>query len=220
MPKWVPQVIRYEARVTAGPLENYTAVVVAHRERKDTAYSVEVCLEKPGVGYGPLNVRPGDVQREFSSPELALDAGFKALYRRLDQHGKHTLDEIVNDTLHWVYLNDAGMPDYEYMAKHESPDNERFAYTPPTTYFDTDLGREHDQGKAYSTDTETSDAAAGDDHAEDARQHFLGTRGLLPGLTPDIPGDTEFEPLRGPGERGDHAAKQEPASPVPVPRGS
>ena len=239
MADWVLGNARYEANIAGGNLQNHKVSVSVYRERKNK-YTVTVDISPPGgsrsLGLGG-SLRDAALFREFTKPETALDAGFRSLWRHLNNNGKNTLQELVQSSAYWEYLDETGKTDWEFMDKlgdkeRAEKTNQPFKYTPPTSEAIRDNSKAKQTGRAFDMTAELSgldesgrDVKVGGEAATDGvatakkgLNRFLQSRGMGPSI--DDGSDTEApeEDISVPGQNGPKngatLAIEEPSSPV------
>lgn len=244
MAEWVVDSVEYEANVVGGNLQNHKVEVSARRERKNK-YTVCVDLRPPGdlrpIVSGSA-LRDASLHREFSTVEQALSAGFRALYRRLNNNGKNTLEGLEQRYTHWAYLREDGTTDWEYMSKlSEKERSEKMSkplkYNPPTSEAIKSNDRSKQLGRAFRMETELggldedegtvnvrgrSDEHDGERQAKKGLNRFLQTRGMGPDAGEGSQTEEPKEEISVPGKKGPQSggtlARDEMASPVETPR--
>ena len=242
MAEWVVDHVRYEANIAGGNLQNHKVCITTHRERKNK-YTVSVDIRPPGDLRPMVSgsaLRDASLHREFASPKAALTQGFRSLHRHLNNNGKNTLQDLVQEGVHWVYLDEQGKVDWEFMSKlsdKERAEKERaeFKFSPPTSEAIKDNTRAKQLGKAFNMDVELSglDESGNDVSVKGESQHsglaqakkglnkFLQTRGMGPKAGEGSQTEVPTEEVSVPGQNGPQSgatlARDEMASPVGAP---
>jgi hypothetical protein len=236
MANWILDHVRYEGRLVGGTLEGHRLCVSVCRSGRRNEYQVSVGFDAPRSDrmlYSGNSMRDASLNRVFTTPKAALDAGFKAAYRAIGESGKVTIENLTQEHASWVALNDVGMVDEKktYAESAEQRHTKPFDYAPPEGPYSMAGGRDQRQGVAYKADVplgpseETSVRIGGREEKQDgltaserARREFLAINGIRP-LTKETDGRHPDKPLTGTGETGDPATRKDPPLPAETPSG-
>lgn len=153
MAKWVLDDVTYEAEIEGGEFDNGRLRVSVHRSGRK--YRVDASIRRGNESPFGHGVPDAGINRTFDTPVHALTEGFRtAIFHLNNGAGRGRIKEAEQDWIHWVYLDDDGKIDWEFMQKLSDDErakqtNAELPFIPPTSEGVLDVGLTRQVGTAH-----------------------------------------------------------------------
>lgn len=154
MPKWVLDDVTYVADVEGGEFDKGGLRVSVHRSGRK--YRVDASIRRANESPFGIGVPDAGLNRTFDTPVQALSEGFRsAIFHLNNGAGRGRVVDAEQDWIHWVYLDDDGKIDWEFMDKLSDDEraektNAELPFTPPTSEGVLDVGVTRQVAKSFN----------------------------------------------------------------------